>query len=270
MDNAPSPEAVVRVTVFAGVFLVIAVVETLQPWRPSLRRERWTANLLLFAIGAVALRLVFPAAAVGLALFANARGWGLLPALGLPAPVAATLAFIGLDAIIWAQHRLFHHVPWLWRLHRVHHTDTALDLTTGLRFHPLEILFSMLIKAAAVVALGAPAVAVLAFEIALSSTALFNHANLRLPAALDRALRLVLVTPAMHRVHHSWHGEETNSNFGFNLPWWDRAFGTYTAESRDGPTSLTIGLREFREPAAGRCLALLLQPFRTPTQTVNA
>jgi sterol desaturase/sphingolipid hydroxylase (fatty acid hydroxylase superfamily) len=259
-------ETMLRAVAFVGVFALMAAWEQRRPWRLAARAGRWLANLVLFATGAVLVRLLLPTAATGAALVAAERDWGLLHQLHLPPLATALLSFLLLDFLIWAQHLLFHRVPWLWRLHRTHHSDTGYDCTTGLRFHPLEILLSMLIKIAAVLALGAPVVAVITFEVVLNATALFNHGNVRLPAALERWLRLVLVTPAMHRVHHSWHRRETDSNYGFNLPWWDRLFGSYVAESRDGVDGLTIGLQELREPRDGRWQALLLQPFTHPVE----
>ena len=197
-------------------------------------------------------------------MWAQQHAFGLLHALDWPHALNILLALLLLDLAIYAQHLLMHHVPLLWRLHSMHHSDTEIDVSTGLRFHPLEILLSMALKMALVAAIGAPVLAVLIFEILLNATSLFNHANLRLPAGLDRVLRLVVVTPDMHRVHHSWHRDETNSNFGFNLPWWDRLFGTYTAQPRDGHLGMSIGLHDFRHDSEQSLPALLLQPWRTP------
>ena len=213
-------EPVVRLGAFFGVFALMALWETLAPRRARLlpRRVRWLHNLALVLLNSLILRLLFPLAAVGFALLAAERGWGLLNAFALPFWWAFLLSVIALDFAIYLQHVMFHAVPLLWRLHRVHHADADFDVTTGARFHPLEILLSMLIKFAAIAVLGAPAAAVLVFEVLLNATAMFNHANLRLPEPVDRRLRRLLVTPEMHRIHHSMEVVEANSNFGFNLP----------------------------------------------------
>jgi len=213
-------EPMLRLAVFLGVLVAMAGWELAAPRRRQdiPRVLRWTNNLALVVVDTVILRLTFPILAVGLALMAEARGWGLFNVLDLPPWLAFLLSILLLDLAIYLQHVLFHAVPGLWRLHRMHHADLEFDVTTGLRFHPVEIVLSMVIKLAVVAALGAPAVAVLLFEVLLNATALFNHANIRLPAGLDRVLRWVLVTPDMHRVHHSVIPAETNSNFGFNLP----------------------------------------------------
>jgi sterol desaturase/sphingolipid hydroxylase (fatty acid hydroxylase superfamily) len=190
---------------------------------------------------------VFPAAAVGMAVFASDQRWGLFNYMDVPFWVAVLTSVLVMDFFIWLQHVMVHAVPVLWRLHRVHHADLDFDVTTGARFHTLEILLSMLIKFAVIVLLGPPVVAVVLFEVILNATAMFNHANVRLPETLDRYLRLIVVTPDMHRVHHSVEDDETNSNFGFNLPWWDRLFGTYRAQPRAGHEGMTIGIRTFRE-----------------------
>lgn len=204
----------------------MAVWEVVAPRRRSEipRLLRWTNNLALVAVDTIVIRLAVPLAAVGLALTAEQRGWGLFNVLQAPDWVAFGASLLVLDLVIYFQHRLFHAVPFLWRLHRMHHADLEIDVTTGVRFHPLEILVSLAIKLAAVAALGAPAWAVLVFEVVLNATSMFNHANVRMPSGLDRVLRWVVVTPDMHRVHHSIRPEETNSNFGFNQPWWDACF----------------------------------------------
>jgi sterol desaturase/sphingolipid hydroxylase (fatty acid hydroxylase superfamily) len=207
-----------------------------------------------------------PTAAVGVALIATARGFGLFHMLGWPAWLAGIAGFVVLDLVIYGQHVVFHHVPWLWRLHRMHHADLDIDVTTGVRFHPLEILISMGIKIAIVALFGVPAAAVLAFEVVLNVTSVFNHANAALPRWLDRVVRLVVVTPDMHRVHHSVVRRETDSNFGFNLPWWDWLFGTYRVEPAAGHDAMTVGLPIFRDRGELRVDRLLTQPFRTPAQ----
>jgi sterol desaturase/sphingolipid hydroxylase (fatty acid hydroxylase superfamily) len=260
----PSVEIVLRLSAFAAVFAALAAWEALAPRRKreTRRWRRWPGNFGILLIDALAVRLLVPAAAVGAALFAAGHGWGLFHLAGLRLSVAAVLGFLVLDLVIYAQHYLFHHVPVLWRLHRMHHADLELDATTGLRFHPFEILLSMLIKIAVIVALGIPAVAVLIFEVVLNATSMFNHANVAMPVWLDRLVRWVVVTPDMHRVHHSILRRETDSNFGFNLPWWDRLFGTYRAEPGAGHHGVILGLPVFRDPTELRLHRLLTQPFR--------
>ena len=233
----------------------------IQTHEPRLRR--WGANLGLVLLNTALLRLVFPVAAVGLAATAADRGWGLLNQIALPGGVELLLAIVALDLAIWAQHVFFHAVPALWRLHRVHHADLDYDLTTGARFHPLEILLSMLIKFAAILVLGPSVVAVILFEVILNGMAMFNHGNVGLPERLDRRLRWFLVTPDMHRVHHSVAADEANSNFGFNLSWWDRLFGTYRDQPRGGHTGMTLGIDAARDPRRVCGLpGMLLLPFR--------
>jgi sterol desaturase/sphingolipid hydroxylase (fatty acid hydroxylase superfamily) len=257
-------ESLIRLGAFASILAVMAVWEWLSPRRGQKigRTRRWPSNLGIVVINTVVVRLVFPAAAVGAALLAEARGWGLFQALEAPAWLAIPASVILLDLAIYLQHVLFHAVPVLWRLHRMHHADLEFDVTTGLRFHPIEILLSMGIKLGVVAALGTPAVAVLVFEVLLNATSMFNHGNVRLPAGIDRVLRRIVVTPEMHRVHHSIIPSETNSNFGFNLPWWDRLFGTYRAQPVAGHDGMTIGIAQFRDPSELRLDRMLLQPFR--------
>jgi len=264
MDALLANEPVVRLASFAGV---LALMAGLEAWFPRRHRGfrrwlRWPSNLGIVALDALAARVLFPTAAVGAALAAEAGGVGILPWLGLPGPLAVAIAVVVLDLAIYLQHMLFHAVPALWRLHRMHHADLDFDVTTGLRFHPVEIILSMVLKLMVVVALGAPALAVLLFEVLLNATSTFNHANLRLPAWLDRALRLVLVTPDMHRVHHSVVVRETNSNFGFNLAIWDRLFGTYRADPEAGHEAMRIGIEQFRDPRELRLDRMLTQPLR--------
>lgn len=257
-------EAALRLFFFLAVFAVVAGAELRWPRRAlSLpRRLRWVHNLGLVALNTLLLRLLFPAAAVGVAAFAGARGWGLFHAWSL-APVAALVAgVVLLDLAIYLQHVMFHAVPLLWRLHRVHHADMDFDVTTGARFHPIEIVLSMLIKFAVILLLGPPLAAVVIFEILLNATAMFNHGNLRLPQAVDRRLRWLVVTPDMHRVHHSVADDEANSNFGFNLPWWDRLFGTYRDQPRGGHEGMTIGIYTCRDPdRVARLPGMLALPF---------
>jgi sterol desaturase/sphingolipid hydroxylase (fatty acid hydroxylase superfamily) len=261
---SPSLELAIRVGGAAAVFASMAIWEWYAPRRRMIagRAPRWPGNLGILAIDIVAVRLLIPTAAVGVALIAFDHGWGLFRLLGVPYWAALVTGVIVLDLVIYLQHVVFHHVPVLWRLHRMHHADIDIDVTTGLRFHPLEILLSMLIKMAAVAALGVPAVAVVIFEVLLNATAMFNHSNVALPPWLDRIARWIVVTPQMHQVHHSIEREETDSNFGFNLPWWDRMFGTYRAAPRAGEKGIVIGLPIFRDLAELRVTRLLTQPFR--------
>lgn len=256
-------EPILRLAAFAGVLILMAVWEAIAPRRirAQSRLSRWPNNLGIVVLNTVAVRFLFPLTAVAAALEAAARGWGLLNLTTLPAGVEILLAVVVLDMAIYFQHRLFHAVPVLWRLHRMHHADLDLDVTTGARFHPLEILLSMAIKVAVVIALGAPAVAVVLFEILLNASSMFNHANLRLPLAVDGALRWLIVTPDVHRVHHSVIRAETDSNFGFSLSWWDRLFGTWRAQPEKGHDGMTIGLPVFRNPEQLRLDRMLVQPF---------
>jgi len=260
VSGALTSEIGLRLTVFSAVFTAMALWELFAP-RRALRlpkRARWTANLGLVALDTVVLRTLFPAAAVGAAAMAAERGWGLLALLGLPGWAAVPLSVVALDLAVYLQHLVFHAAPTLWRLHLVHHADLDFDLTTGLRFHPVEIVVSMLLKISVVVALGPPVLGVLLFELLLNGSAMFNHGNVRMPAALDRVLRAVLVTPDMHRVHHSVLRHETNSNFGFCLSWWDRLLGTYRAQPEVGHEGMTIGTEAFQE-ARHQSLAWLLR-----------
>lgn len=258
-------EVPLRVGFFFGILALMALWEVLAPRRAlSVAKSlRWANNLGLVFLNTALLRLVFPAAAVGFAALAHARGWGLFNyyEVGFWLPLIASVVL--LDFIIWLQHVMVHAIPLLWRLHRVHHADPDYDVTTGSRFHPIEIFLSMGIKFAAILLLGPPVVAVVVFEILLNATAMFNHANVRLPATVDRILRWFLVTPDMHRVHHSVEDDEANSNFGFNLPWWDRIFGTYRDQPRGGHEGMRIGIRSYREiKDVSRLGGMLLLPFR--------
>ena len=258
-------EPVIRLGAFAGVFVVMAVWEFIVPRRKQAigRSWRWPNNLGVVVVDTLLVRVLLPTTAVGVSLLAEARGFGLFNVFELPVWLGVVASVAILDLAIYLQHVLFHAVPGLWRLHRMHHADLEIDVTTGLRFHPIEILLSMLIKFAVVAALGAPAVAVLIFEVLLNATSMFNHSNVRIPSGIDRVLRWIVVTPDMHRVHHSILPRETNSNFGFNLPWWDRMFGTYRAAPRAGEKNIVIGLPIFRDLAELRITRLLTQPFRS-------
>jgi sterol desaturase/sphingolipid hydroxylase (fatty acid hydroxylase superfamily) len=243
-------EALVRAAVFVAALAAMAVWEDLAPRRSLClpRIRRWGSNLGIVFLNTALVRLLFPLGAVALAGLAHARGWGLLNLYDVPFALAALASIVALDLAIYLQHVMFHAVPALWRLHRVHHADFDFDVTTGARFHPIEIALSMLIKMAAILVLGPPAAAVMAFEVLLNATAMFNHGNVRLPQALDRAVRLLMVTPDMHRVHHSVEEHETNSNFGFNLSVWDRLFRTYKPQPDAGHEGMTIGIRDHRDP----------------------
>jgi sterol desaturase/sphingolipid hydroxylase (fatty acid hydroxylase superfamily) len=258
-----SHEIAIRLAAFLGVLAAVAAWEAFAPRRRRAfsRIDRWTGNLGIVAVGALLVRLVFPTTAVGVALLAEAKGWGVFNVAVPPPMLAVVLSVAALDLAIYFQHVLSHAVPALWRLHRMHHADLDFDVTTGVRFHPLEILLSMTVKLAVIAALGTPAVAVLIFEVLLNATSMFNHGNLRLPARLDRALRWIVVTPDMHRVHHSILRPETDSNFGFNLPWWDRLFGTYRAEPAAGHEGMTIGIEPFRSARDLRLDRMLIQPW---------
>jgi sterol desaturase/sphingolipid hydroxylase (fatty acid hydroxylase superfamily) len=258
-------EASIRLGFFLGIFAVMALWELLAPRRAlSISRAvRWLNNLGLVALNTVLLRVLFPTAAVGMAVFATEQGWGLFNYFQLPPWLTLTIAVIAMDFVIWLQHVMVHAVPALWRLHRVHHADPDYDLTTGARFHPIEIILSMLIKFATIAVLGPPLVAVVLFELILNGMAMFNHGNVRLPAGLDRGLRWLLVTPDMHRVHHSVEDDEANSNFGFNLSCWDRLLGTYRDQPRSGHQGMTIGIHGYRRPSEVSWLpGLLTLPFR--------
>lgn len=258
-------DAGLRLGIFAMAFVLLAFAEARWPRRsqPLPRRQRWPGHLALQVLSALLLRVVFPGAAVGVAMQAEASGWGVFNHLPVAPALAIIASLVLLDLGIYAQHVASHRLPWLWRLHRLHHSDRQLDLTSALRFHPLEILLSMLWKALLIAIIGAPVLAVLMFEILLNASALFNHANWRLPAAVDAALRRVLVTPDMHRVHHSRQPAETDSNFGFCLPWWDRLFGSYRAQPEAGHEGMQIGLHEFGDAKESRLRQLLTQPFRS-------
>jgi len=262
-DSILTHELTLRIVCFASVLAIMMAWEFVSPRRRAVARlQRWANNLGLVVLNSVLLRVFLPAAAVGAALFASREGWGLMHWLDLPGWLAGILTILLLDLAIWGQHVAMHKIPLLWRLHRVHHTDVNYDTTTGVRFHPIEIGLSMAYKMACILALGAPAAAVVLFEIILSASSLFNHGNVRLPARLDRFLRLAVVTPDMHRVHHSVYRDETDSNYGFNLSVWDKLFGTYRAQPRDGHHGMTIGLDVFRAPRDRVLDRLLIQPFR--------
>jgi len=261
MNNEPF----VRLAVFLGVLLLMFGGELLAPRRKlaAPKGRRWLANLGLVVVDSLVLRLIFPLMAVGLALRAEQSGWGILNNLSLSDGWSLLAGLAALDFVIYLQHMTFHYLPTLWRLHKVHHLDVDIDVSTALRFHPVEIVLSMLVKMGAVLLIGPSAVTVVIFEVVLNATAMFNHANLRLPLGVDRILRLVLVTPDMHRVHHSVIMRETNSNFGFNFPWWDRLLGSYRAQPAEGHLAMTIGLKDYRGRGTHSLGYLLALPFRS-------
>ena len=256
-------DTAVRVGSFLALLVAFGITEMLFPRliHKGNKAVRWTSNLGLSLINSIVLRLAFPILAMGVAEVASQRGWGLFNHFNVPYVAAFMGTILAFDFVIYLQHAVFHHVPWLWRLHRVHHSDIDLDVSSAVRFHFVEIMLSMGIKLATVVVLGAPILAVLAFEVWLNATSSFHHSNLRIPTKVDRWLRWFVVTPDMHRVHHSAVIEEANSNFAFNLPWWDWLLGTYLAQPRAGHEGMTIGLEEFREPRDQHIDRLLLQPF---------
>lgn len=258
-------EPVLRLSAFIAVLTLMAVWEALAPRRvrPIPRARRWPANIGIVVLNTALVRLLLPTAAVGVALSAQAHGWGLFSHYALPSWAAIVGGVVLLDFIIYLQHVMFHAVPVLWRLHRMHHADLDIDVTTGARFHPIEIVLSMLIKFAAIAALGVTPAAVVLFEVVLNATSMFNHANARIPLAVEPVLRWLIVTPDMHRVHHSITREETDSNFGFNVSLWDRLFGTYRAQPRAGHHAMTIGIPDFRDPGeCSRLLGMLAIPFQ--------
>ena len=243
-------EVPIRIGFFIGILAIMALWEWLAPRRvPTVSKlRRWANNLGMVFMYTLLLRAILPAAAVGIAVYAQGAGWGLLNVVDMPSALAVLSAVVVLDFAIYLQHVMFHAVPALWRLHRVHHADLDFDVTTGLRFHPIEIVLSMLFKCAVIALLGPSVLAVMIFEVLLNATSMFNHSNVRILNAIDARLRLLVVTPDMHRVHHSIERDESNSNFGFNLPWWDRLLGSYRSQPRAGHESMTIGLGSFRDP----------------------
>ncbi len=258
-------ERVIRLGAFFGILGVMALWEILAPRRALTvsKAVRWINNLGIVFFNTFLVWLIFPVVSVGMALFTSQQGWGLFNYFELPFWLTVVISIVILDFVIYLQHVMVHAVPALWRLHRVHHADLDFDVTTGGRFHPLEIFLSLLIKFAAIMVLGPPVLAVVLFEVILNGTALFNHSNVRLPVALDRVLRWIVVTPDMHRVHHSVEDDEANSNFGFNLPWWDRLFGTYRDQPRAGHQAMTIGIHKYREPRLVAWLpGMLWLPFK--------
>ena len=262
-DLAATYEPILRLAAFLGIFALVALWEAAAPRRKRQfpRSARWPHNIALLFVDVVAVRIVAPGAAIAVAMAGELNGWGLLNVIQPPSWLGIPLAVAFLDLVIYFQHVAFHAVPTLWRLHRVHHTDLDFDVTTGTRFHPIEILISTGIKCAAVAAIGAPVVAVLAFELLLNASSMFNHGNVRLPLGIDRWLRWLIVTPDMHRIHHSVVFNETSSNFGFSLPWWDRVLGTYRGQPAAGHEGMVIGVDAFRTKGDLRIDRLLTQPW---------
>jgi len=247
---------IIRLSFFFGILAVMALWEIAAPRRPRgyPKALRWASNLGVVAVYLILVRLIFPVLPAGVADAAYRGGYGFFGYVGLPFWPSVVLGVVILDLVIYLQHLMFHAVPFLWRFHMMHHADLDIDVSTGLRFHPVEIVLSTILKIAVVAALGPPLLAVVAFEVLLNGTAMFNHGNVYLPLGLDRVLRLFVITPDMHRVHHSVTIRETNSNFGFNLPWWDRLFGTYRAQPVKGHLGMTIGLSHIRDTK--RCINL--------------
>ncbi len=251
-----SHEAAIRLVFFFGILLVMALWELAAPRRRLTvsKALRWTNNLGIVFLDSFLVRIIFPAAAVGMAAFAQEHGWGLFNYFQVSYSLAVALSVVVMDFAIYLQHVIFHAIPMFWRIHRMHHADLDFDVTTGIRFHPFEIILSMLIKFAVVVVIGPPVLGVIIFEVLLNATSMFNHGNVRILRSLERVLRWIVVTPEMHRVHHSTYINETNSNFGFNLPLWDRFLGTYRDQPRMGHEGMTIGLWNFRDTK--RCATL--------------
>lgn len=256
-------EWMIRLAFFSGIFLIIGFLELLVPRRTltTSKKSRWFANIGIVFINTFLLRILFPAGAVGISIWIGRHGWGIFNLIQWPIWLEVVLTVILLDFVIYIQHVMFHALPILWRLHMMHHADMDYDLTTGTRFHPIEIIISMGIKAGAITLLGAPVIGVIIFEILLNGAAMFNHGNFFIPLGVDRVLRLLVVTPDMHRVHHSVFPSETNSNFGFNLPWWDRLFGTYRSQPMKGHEQMTIGLNQFRDPSRLTLPWMITLPF---------
>ena len=256
-------DVLIRVIAFLSVFGLMASWEIMAPrrQRSALSLRRWVANLSVAALNTIVIRIVLASGAVGIAMVSAEHGWGILNMLHWPSWIEVLLAVLVLDLVIYLQHVAFHAVPMFWKVHMVHHTDPDYDVTTAVRFHPVEAVLSMVIKIAVVAIVGASPTAVLVFEVLLNGMAMFNHANVRIPHVVERILRWVMVTPDMHRIHHSIVPRETNRNFGFNLPWWDRLFGTYLANPAHGHERMTFGLKQYRNPACLKLLNILKLPF---------
>jgi sterol desaturase/sphingolipid hydroxylase (fatty acid hydroxylase superfamily) len=258
----------IRVSSFLIILSIMAIWEVAAPRRRQMtaRQLRWPSNLGIVILDSLTVRVLIPVSLAEFAGFCESRGWGLLTLLEAPGWIAVPLAILAIDLAIYWQHVIFHAVPALWRVHRMHHADVEFDVTTGIRFHPIEIVLSVLIKMAVILLLGAAPIAVLAFEVLLNATSMFNHGNVRIPDAVDKVLRLVVVTPDMHRVHHSNIRREIDSNFGFNLSVWDRLFRTYRPQPLEGQLGMKIGLDQFRAAGELRLDKMLTQPFREGAQ----
>jgi sterol desaturase/sphingolipid hydroxylase (fatty acid hydroxylase superfamily) len=256
-------ESAIRLGFFLGMFVLLAVWELVAPRRASQASKaiRWTNIAALAIVNMLMVRVLLPLAAVGLAAFVNERGSGVLNMLPVPYPMAIIASLLAFDLAVYLIHLAFHAAPVLWRMHRVHHSDVDVDVATAVRFHPIQVVLSTLIKFAVILALGAPVLAVVLFETVFQALVLFNHTNIHISPAADRVLRWFIVTPDMHRIHHSVRLSETNSNFGFALPWWDRLFGTYRAEPLAGHEQMTLGIEMFRAQRHFRLDRMLLNPF---------
>ncbi len=257
-------EIKLRLLSFFLILVLVSIIEYIRPKRQlkANKSRRWMNNFSLVVVSSFAAKIIVPFTAASTAVYAQEQGLGLFNTMLLPNYLVFVLALVLLDLIIYIQHVAFHHIPWLWRLHKVHHIDQDIDVSTGVRFHPIEIILSVLIKCSAVLLLGIPVLAVIVFEILLNATAMFNHGNIRLPYKVDKYLRWVLVTPDMHRVHHSVIVKETNSNFGFNLPWWDRVFKTYKPQPENGHLHMQIGLKAYQDELKMNPGKLLLIPLQ--------
>lgn len=261
-------EPTIRLSVFLTVLIAMAIIELVHPrlerdeMRGAMKTERWFTNLSMVVLSSLCLRVIFPTAAVSAALWLESQNIGLFNLISVPPIIAGIICFVVLDFIVWLEHLVSHKWPILWRIHRMHHADNGFDVTTALRFHPLEIVLSMAWKILIIALLGAPAATVLVFEIVLNGMAMFNHSNIKLPQFIDRFIRPIFVTPDMHRVHHSTDHVETDSNYGFNFSFWDRLFSTYNAQPKLGHEKMEIGLNEFRGRQSSKLLWTLMLPFR--------
>ena len=263
-DQLTSNADQLRLGIFVGILVFMAFLEFILPRRnvDANRKLRWTSNIGIVVLDSILVRILLPTTTIAVALYAESSNFGLFNLFSLPFILSIIISVLLLDVLIYTQHVIFHKIHWLWRFHRMHHSDTHIDVTTGIRFHPVEILLSLLIKYAAILVFGIPAVAVVLFEIILNATAMITHSNLNLPKGLDQLLRWLFVTPDMHRIHHSIHRQETDSNYGFNLSIWDRLFGTYIEEPRDTHEKMLIGIDQFRHKREQIIDKLLTQPFR--------
>lgn len=266
-------ETSIRLSVFIAILVLMIALEYWLPAKQAhvAKSKRWLSNFGLTIVASIVVRLIVPMGLTGIAIYASEHGWGLFNQITWPLWIMYILSWLTLDILIYWQHRLFHRVPILWRLHKVHHADSHVDASTGLRFHPLEILLSIVIKGIAVAALGVPMLAVIVFEIILNGFSLFNHANIRLPNKIERVVRYFLITQVLHRIHHSQVVRETDTNFGFSVSWWDRLFGTYKGESTKGDSAINLGLVEYPKAAQNAAFwSLLKMPFASIKQSHSA